>query len=234
MNDPSKTAAMKAAFVEKIGVVNNSGVFAVTGNTTVKGVINNYSLIEHADKDAKTYITANAFAGSSYATAWGAANKLGRINLPFSNKDEDNISINAALATGFVSVTVSTGDGAPANGNLNAAVVGDKVNYVIINSGVTAITEMSNKIKYIEFNDDNKAEIAWQAGTSAAPKTATYEGLIVLSPVNIKLYTNVVVNQSTYLAAKMYVGGGFTPGAGNYSGYYGNTTANKTSMYITY
>jgi len=234
LNDPSIPAGTKATFVEKIGVVNNSGVFAVTGNTTVKGVINNYSLIEHADKDAKTYITANAFAGSSYATAWGAANKLGRINLPFSNKDEDNISINAALATGFVSVTVSTGDGAPANGNLNAAVVGDKVNYVIINSGVTAITEMSNKIKYIEFNDDNKTEIAWQAGTSAAPKTATYEGLIVLSPVNIKLYTNVVVNQSTYLAAKMYVGGGFTPGTGNYSGYYGNTTDNKTSMYITY
>jgi len=234
LNDPSISQKAKDAFVEKIGVVNNSGVFAVTGNTTAKGVINNYSLIEHADKDAKTYITANAFAGSSYATAWGAANKLGRINLPFSNKDEDNISINAALATGFVSVTVSTGDGAPANGNLNAAVVGDKVNYVIINSGVTAITEMSNKIKYIEFNDDNKAEIAWQAGTSAEPKTATYEGLIVLSPVNIKLYTTVNVNQSTYLAAKMYVGGGFTPGTGNYSGYYGNTTANKTSMYITY
>ena len=233
LNDPSIPAATKAAFVEKIGVVNNSGVFAVTGNTTIKGVINNYSLIEHADKDAKTYITANQ-QGTGYAAAWAAANKLGRINLPFSNKDEDNISINAGLATGFVSVTVSTGDGAPEGGNLNAAVVGDKVNYVIIKSGVTAITEMSNKIKYVEFNDDNDTEIAWQAGTSATPVTATYEGLIVLSPVNIKLYTTVNVGKSTYLAAKMYVGGTFSPGTGNYSGYYGNTTANKDTMYITY
>ena len=233
LNDPSIPAATKAAFVEKMGVVNNSGVFAVTGTTTVKGVINNYSLIEHADVDAKTYITANELAGSSYANVWAAAtNKLGRINLPFSNKDEDNISISAGLATGFVSVTVSTGNGAPANKQLNAATVGEKVNYVIINSGVETITEMSAKIKYIEFNDAEKKEIAWQAGSSASPKTATYEGMIVLSPVNIKLYTNVVVNQSTYLAAKVYVGGGFTPA--NYSGYYGNTASNVTSMVITY
>lgn len=233
LNDPSIPAATKAAFVEKMGVVNNSGVFAVTGTTTVKGVINNYSLIEHADKDAKTYITANELGGSSYANVWAAAtNKLGRINLPFSNKDEDNISVSAGLLTGFVSVTVSTGDGAPANKQLNAATVGEKVNYVIINSGVETITEMSNKIKYIEFNDDNDTEIAWQAGTSTAPVTATYEGLIVLSPVNIKLYTNVTVTKSTYLAAKVYVGGGFTPA--NYSGYYGNTAGNVTSMVITY
>ena len=233
LNDPSIPAATKAAFVEKMGVVNNSGVFAVTGTTTVKGVINNYSLIEHADVDAKTYITANELAGSTYAGPWAAAtNKLGRINLPFSNKDEDNISINAGLLTGFVSVTVSTGNGAPANKQLNAATVGEKVNYVIINSGVETITEMSAKIKYIEFNDAEKKEIAWQAGSSASPKTATYEGMIVLSPVNIKLYTNVVVNQSTYLAAKVYVGGGFTPA--NYSGYYGNTASNVTSMVITY
>ena len=55
MNDPSKTAAQKKAFVEKIGVVNNSGVFG----TMNSGTINNYGLIEHADVDAKTYITAN-------------------------------------------------------------------------------------------------------------------------------------------------------------------------------
>lgn len=235
LNDPSISQTAKDAFVEKIGVVNNSGVFAVTGNTTVKGVINNYSLIEHADKDAKTYITANEFAGSNYATTTGfnaANNKIGRINLPYSNKDEDNISISAALNSGFVSVTVTSAD-APTDGNLNASVVGDKVNYVIINSGVKAITEMTAAIKYIEFNDDNDTEIAWQTGTSGAETYATYEGLIVLSPVNIKLYTNITVNKGTYLGAKMYVGGTFT-NTGGYDAYYGATADNATSMYITY
>ena len=236
-----------AAGAEMIGLVNNAGVFAVTGNTTVKGVINNYGLIEHGvypneayNADAKTYITANQTlsangfsADASFSTAFnsatsGAGNKIGRINLPYSNKEEDNISISAALSSGFVSVTV---DG-EVSGNLNAATVGDKVNYVIINSGVTTITEMSDKIKYIEFNDKNGTEIAWQTGTSASPKSATYEGLIVLSPVNIKLYTNITVNKATYLGAKMYVGGGFT--GGSWTGYYGDTSSKVTANYITY
>ena len=236
-----------AAGAEMIGLVNNAGVFAVTGNTTVKGVINNYGLIEHGvypneayNADAKTYITANQTlsangfsADASFSTAFnsatsGAGNKIGRINLPYSNKEEDNISISAALSSGFVSVTV---DG-EVSGNLNAATVGDKVNYVIINSGVTTITEMSDKIKYIEFNDKNGTEIAWQTGTSASPKSATYEGLIVLSPVNIKLYTNITVNKATYLGAKMYVGGGFT--GGGWTGYYGDTSSKVTANYITY
>ena len=217
----------------KIGKVENKGVFATIGGAD----INNYGLIEHADKDAKTYITNNeigaapVFASPFDATV-GSENKMGRINLPFSNKDEDNISISAGLAEGFVSVTVSTTDGAPSGGSLNASSVGEKVNYVIINSGVTTVTEMSNKIQFIEFNDDSKKEIAWQAGTKASPKTATYQGLMIFSPVNIKLYTNVVVTRSTYLAAKVYAGGGFTPV--NYSGYFGNTASNEASMVITY
>ena len=236
MNDPSKTAAQKAAFVEKIGKVNNSGVFAVGGTSSTKGVINNFGLIEHADKDAKTFITANQTTTANFTNAFsasGTVNKLGRINLPFSNKDEDNISINAALSSGLVSVTVSTTTGAPADGKLNATTVGDKVNYVIINSGVTTITEMSNAITYIEFNDDNDTEIAWQAGTSTTPVTATYDGLIVLSPVNIKLYTTVISSKATYLGAKMYVGGTFT-NSGSYNGYYGTTGNNESTMYITY
>ena len=236
LNDPSITAAQKAAFVEKIGKVNNSGVFAVGGTSSTKGVINNFGLIEHADVDAKTYITANQTNTANFTNAFsasGTVNKLGRINLPFSNKDEDNISISAALSSGLVSVTVSTTTGAPADGKLNATTVGDKVNYVIINSGVTTITEMSNAITYIEFNDDNDTEIAWQAGTSTTPVTATYDGLIVLSPVNIKLYTTVVSSKATYLGAKMYVGGTFT-NSGSYNGYYGTTGNNESSMYITY
>ena len=240
LNDPSVSADDKAAFEEKIGLVNNNGVFAVTGTSTVKGVINNYGLIEHADKDAKTYITANMFTGSTFATPFsatsGSEKKIGRINLPFSNKDEDNLSINASAATGFVSVTVSTaGNSAPANGKLDLSTVGTYVNYCIVESGVTEISKVATAIKYLEFNDAAKTEIAWNlGGTVASPKTASYDGLIVLSPVNIKLGTEITVSSATYLGAKMYVGGKFTNGTAKYNGYYGNTTANEASMYITY
>ena len=235
---------------EEIGLVNNAGVFAVTGTTAKKGVINNYGLIEHGvypgeayNKDAKTFITANQQgADPSFATAFnktdGSQNKLGRINLPYSNKDEDNISVNAALSTGFVSVTVASGD-APVDKKLNLTVVGDKVNYVIIKGGIETVTEMTAAIKYIEFDDENDTEIAWQAGTSTTPVTATYDGLIVLSPVNIKLYTTVDVKKATYLGAKMYVGGELKYNGGAiadalWNGYYGETKAKVPSMYITY
>jgi hypothetical protein len=231
LNDPSIPAATKAAFVEQIGVVNNSGVFA----TVHGGKINNYGLIEHADKDAKTYITANDNGGTGFGAGFGATNKIGRINLPYSNKDEDNISISAGANKGFVSVTVSTEqNSAPANGKLSLATVGANVNNCIIKSGVTEINAVSTQIKYLEFNAGS-TEIAWNlGGTASSPKAASYDGLIVLSPVNIKLWTNITVAKSTYLAAKMYVGGTFVNGTGLYNGYFGNTTANEATMYITY
>ena len=69
--------------------------------------------------------------------------------------------------------------------------------------------------------------------------TATYDGLIVLSPVNIKLYTTVDVKKATYLGAKMYVGGELKYNGGAiadalWNGYYGETKAKVPSMYITY
>jgi len=219
----------------EIGKVENKGVFAVTGTGGIKGIINNYGLIEHAANAAKTYITTNELAGTTFATPFSATptlRKIGRINLPYSNKDEDNISVSSALNSGFVSVTVTSSD-APATKKLNLTAVGDKVNYVIIKGGIDTVTEMTAAIKYIEF-DAGTTEIAWQAGTSATPVTATYEGLIVLSPVNIKLYTNVVVNQATYLGAKMYVGGTFTNGTAGWAGYYGDTSDNVASKYITF
>ena len=245
LNDPSIAQNVKDAFVEKIGKVENKGVFATVNG----GKINNYGVIEHADKNAKTYITANQSlnadgfsADASYASAFkhdaigNTGNKIGRINLPYSNKDEDNVSISAgATASGFVSITVSTtGGSAPAEGKLDLSSVGYYVNYCIINSGVTEISKVDAQIKYLEFNDDNETEIAWNlGGTPSSIKAATYDGLIVLSPVNIKLWTNITVNKGTYLGAKMYVGGGFTNTTG-YSAYYGNTTANAATMYITY
>ena len=58
-------------------------------------------MIEHADKDAKTYITSNEL-GGAFGAAFGAnTNMKGRINLPYSNKDEDNISISATDTAPF-------------------------------------------------------------------------------------------------------------------------------------
>jgi len=228
---------------EKIGKVLNFGVFA----TVNSGVINNYGLIEHKDVDAKTYVTANQtlttdgftanadFTENFNAATSLAGNKMGRINLPYSNKNEDNVSVSAALAQGFVSVTV---DG-EVSGALDASVVGSKVNYVIINSGITEISAVSAQVKYLEINQPG-TEIAWNV-----PTTTVYDGLIVLSDVNIKLGTKIIAT-TTYLGADMYVGGKFnkaaiaaeTPdpayAATDWDGYYGDTTGNVATKYITY
>ena len=202
----------------KIGKVENKGVFA----TVSAGVINNYGLIEHADNDAKTYITANQI-GGAFGTPFGGGNKMGRINLPYSNKNEDNVSVSAALNTGFVSVTV---DG-EVTGALDASVVGSKVNYVIVKSGITEIQAVAAQVQYLEINQPG-TELAWNV-----PVATNYAGLIVLSDVNIKLNTNISATV-TYLNADMYVGGTFNDGTTNWNGYYGNTTGNVGSKYITY
>ena len=229
----------------KIGKVENKGVFATIGGAD----INNYGLIEHADEAAKTYITANQTlaangfsANASFTTAFkhdatgNTGNKMGRINLPYSNKEEDNISVSAALAQGFVSVTVTTAD-APSNGILNASVVGNKVNYVIVNGGIKSIAAVATQVKYVEFNQPN-TEIEW------AVAEAGYDGLMVLSPVNIKLDTKVAATV-TYIGSEMYVGGTFNKDAAVtigttpypvtlWNGYYGNTTTDVATKYITF
>lgn len=210
---------------KQIGFVENKGVFAVVNG----GKINNVGLIEHADKDAKTFITTNQSGAGNFGAAFAApGNKMGRINLPWGNKDEDNVSISSALDQGFVSVTVN----GEVTGALNAEAVGPKVNYVIVNSGITEISGMDANVKYLEINQPG-TELAWNV---AAP--TTYDGLIVLSPVNIKLGTTIHVLKACYLGADMYVGGTFdnnTLGVlPEWDGYYGATSGNYATMYVTY
>jgi len=223
----------------KIGVVINKGVFA----TVDGGKINNVGgLIEHADVDAKTYITSNQSGSAAFGNAFGSSNKIGRINLPFSNKNEDNVSVSAALDKGFVSVTVTAKELAAAgvtSTSLDASIVGDKVNYIIVNSGITEIKAVSDQVKYLEINQPG-TEIAWNV-----TKTTEYDGLMVLSDVNIKLGTKIIATV-TYLGADMYVGGKFNKAniaaegtdpaytATKWSGYYGDTSGKVASKYITY
>lgn len=214
---------LAAGKTEKIGLINNSGVLACVNG----GHINNYGLIEHLDNNAKTYITKNEDGGTGFSAAFADDNRIGRINLKFSNKDEENVSIKNNAATGFVSVTVSTEAGAPSNGKLDLSSVGDYVNYCIIKGGVTEISKVADKIKYVEF-DAGTTEIMWNV------TTATYDGLIVFSPVNVKRGTTINVNQSAYLKAKMYVGGTTNLTSGKCNGYFGNTSANFDTMYLTY
>lgn len=213
----------------KNGKVINNGVFATVNG----GRINNYSLIEHANENAKTYISSNQV-GGNFASAFNSStNKMGTINLPYSNREEDNISINAAAEQGFVSVTVSAAD-APADGILNADVVGARVNYINVIGGIKSIAKVSDQVKYVEINQPG-TEVVWDL---EAPKTATYDGLMVLSPVNIKLNTEIQVTKACYLGADMYVGGKFYNGTWptlpSWNGYYGDTSGNTATMYVTY
>lgn len=207
---------------DAIGLVDNSGVFANING----GHINNYGLIEHRIADAKTFITTNENGGTGFTASFNdPANKIGRINLTWDNRAEDNVTVNNAAATGFVSVTV---DGEVSTLGTTAGALGAYVNYIIIKSGVTEINALATQYKYVEIADKNNTEIAWKTGTTSA-----YTGLIVLSPVNITMGTSVT-SQVTYLGANMYVGGTFNKTATNWNGYYGNTATNVATKYITF
>jgi len=227
---------------DAVGTVWNYGVFATIGG----GEIDNFGLIEHADIDAKTYITRNqtTIAGG-YATnadftapfdaTLNSENKIGRINLPITNKDEDNVSISAAapgMQQGFVSVTIN-GETVPTtvinNGALNLTSVGTYVNYLIVKAGVTSINASVGNVKYLEVNMTNKNELAWNVSTTAT----NLDGLMVLSDLNIKLGTTVT-SAVTYLGADMYVGGTFNAGTTDWYGYYGDTSGNVPTKYITF
>ena len=241
MNDPTKTDKDREAFVEKIGVVNNSGVFG----TMNSGTINNYGLIEHADVDAKTYITANQSAGATFANAFNdnatmvttsPDNKLGRINLPYSNRKETQLSISNTTANGLVSVTVSTEAGsAPKEGKLDLTDLGDYVNFCIINSGVTQVTKASDKVEYLEFNaGSTEIEINTDfkvrtVGTTTYNENLT--GLIVLSDITI-IRNKEVQAGATYLGAKLYKAGAFT--CGNFNAYFGKTASNQATKIVTW
>ena len=231
--DPTYTAKQKAEFVEEIGKVNNSGVFAVTGTSTVKGVINNYGRIEHQTASAKTYVTTNQSTGTpAFGTAFGTANKFGLINLPWEIRSSaTNVSVSAALAEGFISLTYT---GAENTGTLEGN-IGGKINYVIVKSGVATVGGLSENIKYLEI-DEEGTEIVFNTSTrnttATLPALNKFEGLMVLTDVNIEEGVTLTISKATFLAAKMYVGGTFTQGA--WTGYYGNTTNNYTSKYITY
>lgn len=224
-----------AAGTETVGEVVNKGVLACVNG----GKINNYGVIRHDDPNAKTYITSNMSlntdgftADAAFGTAFnpatsGAGNKMGWIILPYSNKDEENVSISNAAANGFVSVEISTTAGAPANGKLDLSAVGAYVNYCIIKGGVTEISAVAAAIKYVEF-DAGTTEIAWKVAT------ATYDGLVVFSPVNVQRGTTITVNNSAFLKAKMYVGGSTTLTKAKCNGYFGDTQSNFDTMYLTY
>ena len=229
---------------EQIGVVNNSGVFCVTGTSNAgghKGVINNYGRIEHKLATAKTFITSNQQGtGVTFATPFsatsGSEKKLGLINLPWAIRSSaTNVSVSSALNQGFISLTYT---GATNTEELKGD-IGGKVNYVIVESGIATVGELSDNIKYLEINEPG-TEIHFTKSTKDADPTADpavlaknkFAGLMVLSPVNIEQGVNLVISEATFLAAKMYVGGTFTQDKWN--GYYGNTTDNFTSMYRTY
>ena len=224
-----------AAGTETVGKVVNKGVLACVNG----GKINNYGVIRHDDPNAKTYITSNMSlntdgfsADATFGTAFnsatsGAGNKMGWIILPYSNKDEENVSISNAAANGFVSVEISTTAGAPTDGKLDLRAVGAYVNYCIIKGGVTEISAVAAAIKYVEF-DAGTTEIAWKVAT------ATYDGLVVFSPVNVQRGTTITVNNSAFLKAKMYVGGSTTLTKAMCNGYFGDTRSNFDTMYLTY
>ena len=212
--------------VEKIGVIYNSGVF---GNVN-GGNINNYGRIEHQTAAAKTYITANQ-TGGNFAAAFNdkatmgglADNKMGQINLSWGIRTSiSNVSISNALTQGFVSLTV---DGEAST--LNAGAVGNKVNYIIVKSGVTKIQALAGK--YLEVRQEG-TELGWDTATA----TYNLQGLVVFSDVNIPQGVTVTSATATYLdaSAYMYVGGALNHAS--WTSYYGDATTTASNNVVTF
>ena len=109
---------------------------------------------------------------------------------------------------------------------LNAGTVGTFVNYMIVNSGIDEIEDMPAQVKYVEIADKANTEIAWNVTTAQS-----YTGLIVLSPVNIKLGTSISATV-TYLGADMFVAGTFNKATTVWNAYYGDTSSNVATKYV--
>ena len=74
----------------------------------------------------------------------------------------------------------------------------------------------------------DKSELAW-----SVTGIKNFNGLMVLSDINIKLGTTVNA-EVTYLGSDMYVGGTFNIGGTDLNAYYGDTSSAVSSKYITY
>lgn len=202
------------------GRIYNYGVLG-TVNGSGNPVINNYGYILNGSADAKTYITNNAIASSTFANSFGASNKIGTIEL---TNATDNVSVSKSDNQGFIKYNWNGGE------TYVTPSTAVKYNYLVLTSNIT-FTEAEPEILYLEIAGTNEVVITNAKGSGfASDDNSRLKGFIMGkdSKANIKK-NNVIWSSAAYLEGTLYLGGEFYNNS-DYTTYFGGTDSDKQNI----
>ncbi len=202
------------------GRIYNYGVLG-TVNGSGNPVINNYGYILNGSADAKTYITNNAIASSTFANSFGASNKIGTIEL---TNATDNVSVSKPDNQGFIKYNWNGGE------TYVTPSTAVKYNYLVLTSNIT-FTEAEPEILYLEIAGTNEVVITNAKGSGfASDDNSRLKGFIMGkdSKANIKK-NNVIWSSAAYLEGTLYLGGEFY-NMSDYTTYFGGTDSDKQNI----
>ena len=202
------------------GRIYNYGVLG-TVNGSGNPVINNYGYILNGSADAKTYITNNAIASSTFANSFGASNKIGTIEL---TNATDNVSVSKPDNQGFIKYNWNGGE------TYVTPSTAVKYNYLVLTSNIT-FTEAEPEILYLEIAGTNEVVITNAKGSGfASDDNSRLKGFIMGkdSKANIKK-NNVIWSSAAYLEGTLYLGGEFY-NKSDYTTYFGGTDSDKQNI----
>lgn len=219
----------EATALDKYGVINNKGYFGVVDGSG--GTINNYGLIKQASKNARTFITTNATAGTSFATPFDAVlnNKMGTIELKA--KDDNDFGVQDAILKGFIKWTVKDVE------TVTAEEIGTQANYVVIEGKTTTLNFTRNisenvNVLYVEFKDienENNNEVMWNTTNTIIRGLIVNEG----SALYIQKNNEVEVSQAALVKGTITKGAIDALTIPSFEGYLGGDTDDQENVLTT-
>ena len=212
----SATLTNDATALDEYGQIDNAGSLGVQNTTS--GKINNYGYITQKNANAYTYVSTNAYASASFATAFSATatnNKIGTIEL-FGTGNVNTV-IGASGEDGFIKVITNA-----------AAVTEDQVgtyaNYVEITGACTACEDLPDNVKYVEVKSSER--VVWTTTTAF-----TLTGLIVDEGYSLNIPRgSEATSTTTYLKGRIYNAGTFT--CTDFDGYLGGAADDASNVIV--
>lgn len=218
----------EATALDEYGVIDNKGYFGVVDGSG--GTINNYGLIKQAGKNARTFITTNATAGTTFATAFDAVNyKFGTIELKA--KDDNDFGVQDATLKGFIKWTVKDVE------TVTAEEIGTQANYVVIEGKTTTLNFTRNasenvNVLYVEFkgiDNENNNEVMWNTTNTIIRGLIVNEG----SALYIQKNNEVEVSQAALVEGTITKGTTDALTIPSFVGYLGGDTDDQENVLTT-
>lgn len=213
-----------ATTLDKYGVINNKGYFGVVDESA--GTIDNYGLIKQAGTNARTFITTNAIAGTTFATPFNVVTyKMGTIELKA--KDDNDFGVQDATLKGFIKWTVKDVE------TVTAEEIGTQANYVVI-EGKTSTLDFTRNVSenvnvlYVEFKNIEN-EVMWNT------ENTIIRGLIVdaNSALYIQKGNKVEVSQAALVKGTVTKGNTGALTVPSYIGYLGGLATDVENVLTT-